>query len=61
MYNKLDNIKKELGKRHRDKKYLEKYYIQERLNRSLDSYYKELEKSIEYLENRVPENVVKKM
>lgn len=60
MYNKIEQIKQELSKRHRDKKYLEKYYLEARLTKSLNSYYEDLERSIAYLENRQAENVMRK-
>lgn len=61
MYNKLLNLKKELSYYHRNKEDLEKYYISKRLNDSLVSYYKDLEYSMKYLENRKEENIFKKM
>lgn len=61
MYNKLISLKKELENYHRDKSELEKYYINKRLNDSLSSYYKDLEYSMKYLENRKSENVFKKL
>lgn len=61
MTSKLLYIKKELNQHHRDKKQLEKYYIQKRLNDTLNAYYYDLEYSIKYLSNRKSENVFKQM
>lgn len=61
MYNKLLLIKKELFYHHRSKAYLEKYYINKRLSESLNSYYKDLESSIKYLDNRKSENIFKQL
>lgn len=61
MYNRLLLLKKELSNYHRGRTYLEKYYISKRLNESLNSYYKELEDSLRYLDNRQPENILKGM
>lgn len=57
----LIELKKELNKYHRDKSSLERYYIRKRLNESLTSYYKDLEYSVKYLENRKEENIFKKI
>lgn len=61
MYNKLMSIKSDLSKHHRNRSQLEKYYINKRLNECLNSYYKDLEYSLRYLDNRQPENVFKKL
>ncbi len=61
MYNKFMQLKEELKFYHRDRKFLEKYYINKRLNDSLESYYKDLKYSLKYLENRKAENIFKKM
>lgn len=61
MYKELIYLKSEMKKYHRDRTELVKYYINKRLNDSLASYYKDLEYSIKYLDNRQPENVFKKM
>ncbi len=61
MYNKLMEIKDDLARHHRDKKYLEVYYLQSRLNATLSAYYKDLEYSINYLNNRKEENIFKKL
>jgi hypothetical protein len=61
MYKELLYLKSEMKKYHRDKSVLVKYYINKRLNDSLNSYYKDLEYSIKYLDNRQPENILKKM
>lgn len=61
MRKELIYLKSEMKKYHRDKTELVKYYINKRLNDSLTSYYKDLEYSIKYLDNRQPENIFKKM
>lgn len=43
-----------------DKLTLTKYYIAKRLNKSLMTYKKELEKKVAYLNDRKPENVLKR-
>ena len=43
------------------KKTLEKYYINTRLNKSLDSYYSDLKTSLSYLNNRKSENIIKNL
>lgn len=60
-YNKLMHIRADLKQHHRPKQILMKIYIQERLNKSLKTYYDELSRSATYLENRKPDNVIKKM
>ena len=57
----LDEIKSELLKHHRSKHILLSIYVQDRLNKSLMSYYSDLSKSASYLENRNPTNVVNKL
>jgi hypothetical protein len=61
LYNKLVQIKYELSKYHRDRQYLERYYVNKRLTESLNSYYKDLEDSLRYLDNRKEENVFKQL
>lgn len=61
MQNNLLKLKKELSFYHRDKKILEKYYINNRLNQSLESYYSDLKTSISYLNNRKSENIIKNL
>ena len=55
----LIEIQNELSKYHRDKKSLEVYYIQLRLNKSLKAYYDDLSRSVKYLNNRKTDNVIK--
>lgn len=57
----LINIKNELRKYHRDRKQLERYYVNERLSKSLESYYDELRYSVSYLNNRKPDSVFRRM
>lgn len=61
MSNNLLKLRKELSFYHRDKKTLEKYYINTRLNKSLDSYYSDLKTSLSYLNNRKSENIIKNL
>ena len=61
MGNNLLKLRKELSFDHRDKKTLEKYYINTRLNKSLDSYYSDLKTSLSYLNNRKSENIIKNL
>ncbi len=61
MGNNLLKLRKELSFYHRDKKTLEKYYINTRLNKSLDSYYSDLKTSLSYLNNRKSENIIKNL
>lgn len=57
----LLTIKKELSSRHRNKKELEYYYVNKRLEKSLSTYYEELSNSFDYLDNRQCDNVLKKL
>lgn len=57
----LLNIKNKLSYRNRDRKELSKLYISKRLNKTIISYKQELESNINYLINRKPENVLKRM
>lgn len=61
MGNNLLKLRKELSFYHRDKKTLEKYYINTRLNKSLDSYYSDLKTSLSYLNNRKSGNIIKNL
>lgn len=61
MYKELLKLKSEMKNYHRSKNDLTKYYIYKRLNESLESYYNDLEYSLKYLNNRQPENILKKM
>lgn len=61
MYKELLTLKYDMKKYHRNKEDLEKYYIYKRLNESLKSYYSDLEYSLKYLDNRQPENILRKM
>ena len=61
MYRELLSLKNDMKKYHRDKNRLDRYYVHKRLRESLSSYYDDLEYSLKYLNNRQPENVLKKM
>ena len=47
--NMLNNMLKDISKYKRNKDNLLEYYIQERLNKSLETYYNQLSHSLEYL------------
>lgn len=57
----LEGMLKDLGLYHRNKNDLKILYINERLNKSLETYYKELSSSLDYLSNRNQENLAKKV
>lgn len=57
----LENIKYDLKNHHRDKKVLLEYYVQTRLTKSLQSYYSDLSSSTNYILNRNPINVLRKL
>lgn len=57
----LHTIKQDLSKHHRDRSQLCKLYVQQRLNKSLYSYYSDLSTSANYLQNRKLESVIRKM
>lgn len=57
----LENIKNDLKNHHRDKKLLLEYYVQKRLTKSLQSYYSDLSSSTNYILNRNPINVLRKL
>lgn len=55
----LYSMLEDLSKYHRDKKVLLTYYINQRLNKSLETYYKDLSNSFEYLTNKNDFKVLK--
>lgn len=57
----LEDMLKDLSLYHRNKNDLKILYINERLNKSLETYYKELSSSLDYLSNRNQENLAKKV
>jgi uncharacterized membrane-anchored protein YhcB (DUF1043 family) len=57
----LFNIQKDLKKHHRPKAELIEQYVQMRLAKSLQSYYQDLAASAQYLINRNPNNVIRKL
>lgn len=57
----IQNIKNDLNKHHRDRSQLTLIYIQQRLNKSLNSYYNDLTNSVNYISNRKPESVLRKL
>ena len=57
----LENMLNDMKNYHRDKNSLLIYYINKRLNESLNIYYKELENSITYLSSKNDMKVLKKM
>ena len=58
---KLLNIKDKMLRKHRNTDKLVTYYVAQRLNKSLTTYISDLNDRINYLENRKPENVLRKM
>lgn len=58
---KLLNIKDKMSRKHRNTNKLVTYYVAQRLNKSLTTYISDLNDRINYLENRKPENVLRKM
>ncbi len=57
----LDNVLDELQKYKRDKKTLLSVYIQDRLNKSLLTYYKQLTSSIRYYDRKDELRILKKL
>ena len=55
----LSAIIDDLSGYHSDKEELLKKYTQERLEKSLRQYYKEVEKSLRYLQNRKEDSIIK--
>ena len=54
-------IRNDLNKHHRDKSKLLEYYINTRLNKTIDAYYSDLMDSYNYLNNRDEFNMIKRM
>lgn len=61
LYVHLLNIKEDLKSHHKDRQTAMRIFIQQRLNKSLTSYYKELTSSTQYLLKRNVENVLRKL
>ena len=57
----LITIENDLKKHHRPKEQLFDYYIQFRLTKSLNTYYKDLTQSVSYLMKRNSNNILRKM
>ena len=57
----LLSIRNDLNKRHRDKSKLLEYYINTRLNKTIDAYYSDIMDSYNYLNNRDEFNMIKRM
>jgi len=57
----LFNMLEELGKHHNDRAKLIEFYINDRLNKSLASYYEALDKSINYLSKKDELKVLKQI
>lgn len=55
----LNNMLKDISKHKRNRDNLLEYYIQERLNKSLETYYIQLSHSLEYLINKDSFRVLK--
>lgn len=54
-------IRNDLNKHHRDKSKLLEYYINTRLNKTIDAYYSDIMDSYNYLNNRNEFNMIKRM
>ena len=61
MTNKLKQILSDCKQYHHTKSELDEIYVKDRLDKSLQSYYKELTAGVGYLSRRDPKNVIKKM
>ena len=61
MKNKLYNILDDLSKHKRNKEELLPLYINERLNKSLQTYYKEITNSFNYLKYKDSKDVLNKL
>jgi hypothetical protein len=57
----LLSIRNDLNKYHRDKSKLLEYYINTRLNKTIDAYYSDIMDSYNYLNNRNEFNMIKRM
>ena len=54
-------IRNDLNKHHRDKSKLLGYYINTRLNKTIDAYYSDIMDNYNYLNNRNEFNMIKRM
>ncbi len=54
-------IRNALNKHHRDKSKLLEYYINTRLNKTIDAYYSDIMDNYNYLNNRNEFNMIKRM
>ena len=54
-------IRNDLNKHHRDKSKLLEYYINTRLNKTIDAYYSDIMDNYNYLNNRDEFNMIKRM
>lgn len=57
----LLSMRNDLNKHHRDKSKLLEYYINTRLNKTIDAYYSDIMDSYNYLNNRDEFNMIKRM
>ena len=57
----LLSIRNDLNKYHSDKSKLLEYYINTRLNKTIDAYYSDIMDSYNYLNNRDEFNMIKRM
>ena len=57
----LLSIRNDLNKYHRDKSKLLEYYINTRLNKTIDAYYSDIMDNYNYLNNRNEFNMIKRM
>ena len=61
MINRLNYILSELSQYKRDKEYLMQYYVSKRLDKSFDSYNKELQQSVDFLTKKHEKSLIKRM
>ena len=54
-------IRNDLNKHHRDKSKLLEYYINTRLNKTIDAYYSDIMDNYNYLNNRNEFNMIKRI
>ena len=59
-YHNLCDILHELNKYHRNKEDLKLFYLNKRLNKSLETYYHDIVQTFEYLDYRDNDNLIRK-
>lgn len=61
MLNKLNNMRNDLSKYRRDKRSLLEMYVNDRLSKSLETYYSELASNLDYLTKKNELRILKNM